>query len=381
MFLDCFGLVFLDIPNPIKEFIIIVSYIAIVKKQNRYKFSFLIICFFLLLLLNLIMCQWKTGQTLLSGIRGTEFANFFMLGSYFLFHYIKADSNKLEDTLDILCIIFCTSYLIQQAVYPYAIFKGAEIIEYNITDVFRIRLYGQAITFISFAKGLNGLLNGSYSKRKIYLYMFISSLFVTFFLGFRTQILLFAILTLYMIWKISGSHSKVFKSLSLFTLLLLSIIQIPSVQSAIYFILERAQNDNFDNSDYVRLREFTYYTTVHIKSFSDWFWGTGLPGLNSSYSNDINTLKMEGLIWADWGLIGLSWLLGIPATLLFLYILISPILLKQNKKHFYIEVCFIYLILGSIFQRECFRTGNQFIIGILLYIAEQANFKMKKEKI
>ena len=368
-FLNCFGVLLFRIPNPIKEFIVIISILYLITRREKHIFSSYIIIFYIFIFVNLIMCQYNYGQSVLSGILGNEFVNLFLIGSYFIFSCLKVKRRVLENSIDYLCIIFCTCYLVQQAVFPYVIFEGASSVNVESTETFRIRLTGQAISFLAYAKSLNSLLIEKHCNKKYY-YMLITSILVTIFLGFRVQILSLAILSLFMIFKIKGFKSDLFKYVFIGTLLFVILSFIPAVNTMIESTLERSQDQNFNNSDYVRLREYNYYTEVHLNGFSEWFWGSGLPGLNSSYSTSIDDLKDNGLVWADWGMIGLSWLLGIPAVTIFVFILLKCLFLKRNKDHMYVTVWILFLLLGTIFQREFYRVGNPFVIGMILYLSE-----------
>lgn len=368
-FLNCFGLIFFRIPNPIKEGIIIISLLYIIAKKRKCVFSPYIIIFYILVFVNLIMCHNQYGQSVISGVLGSEFANLFMIGSYFIFASMNVKRWVLEESIDYLCILFCTCYLFQQAIYPFAIFQGALATDVESTEAFRIRLTGQAISLLAFAKALNTLLLCKHNRVRYY-YMLITSIVITIILGFRVQIFSLMLLSLFMIIKIKGLKSSLFKYIFIGCLILITLSFIPAVSTAVETIITRAEDQNFNNSDYVRLREYEYYTQIHLKSFSEWFWGSGLPGLNSSYSNNIDSLKTNGLVWADWGMIGLSWMLGIPAVTLYVYILIKCIFLKKDKGHIYITVWVLFLLAGTILQREFYRVGNPFVIGILLYLSE-----------
>lgn len=376
-FISFFGFHYIQIPNPIKEIPILIG--IIIALNNKYKLQFKkeIILFYTFIIINMLTCKYFRGQSMLSYIRGNEFVNLFLIGSYFLFANFKISIEKWEKVITKLSIIFCACYLLQYMLSPLVIFSGAANIDMQVgNDNIRIRLVGQALASIAYFK----LMNDLFLKWKITKFiMLLLPLLVILLLGFRVQLLAILLITAYMFIKHYGLSLRLLNKLIPFIIGGTLILSMPQVQNSISHIKERQESDNFDNDDYVRIREYYYYTEIFPKNNVEKYLGTGLPGLGSEYSMDVKNSVEEKMVWADWGLIGLSWMLGIPGVICFIWIMIKGGLLKQDTRYIYISCWFFFMLLASIFQREMYRSGNPFIIGIMLLIAQTANVKYKSK--
>lgn len=85
----------------------------------------------------------------------------------------------------------------------------------------------------------------------------------------------------------------------------------------------------------------------------------------------------QNLYWNDWGIIGLSWMIGIISVLLLVSIIVRALFIKVEKSKLYLKYTLILSLLISIAtSAELFRPGNLLIVGIIIYLLE--NFKMEK---
>ena len=100
--------------------------------------------------------------------------------------------------------------------------------------------------------------------------------------------------------------------------------------------------------------------------------GAGNPGTSGNYSIFIDKLKNDyGFVYGDWGLIGLSWIVGIPVVLLILLYCMKAFFIKVENKYIYLACYFIFIVFASIFSREIYRYGNFFIQALILAILEK----------
>lgn len=374
-FISFFGFHYIQIPNPIKEIPILLGIIIACQKGCNLQFKKEILIFYLCIVINMITCYLGRGQSIASYIRGNEFVNLFLIGSYFLFAHFKISLEKWEEVIVRLSVLFCICYLLQYILSPIVIFSGAanDVMQDGNSNI-RIRLTGQALASLAYLKLANDLLLKWQLKK---LFLLLLPLLVILFLGFRMQLFALLLITGFMFVKHFGFSFRILSKLVPFVIVGALIMSLPQVQNSIEHIEERQANDNFDNENYVRIREYIYYTENFPKNGFEKILGTGLPGLGSRYGKDVRDSVEYKMVWADWGLIGLSWMLGIPGVVAFVWIMIKGGLLKQDKRYLYISCWFFFMLFASILQREMYRPGNPFLIGIMLLIAQIASVKYR----
>lgn len=338
------------------------------KKQLYGKLLILLSVF---LFINEVGCKWNRGQDITVAYSGTEMKNFMMLNVYFILLHLKCSIKSIEKFLLYFSIFFCIVYIVQYLIYPSVIIRGLENAEYMTEDgVIRIRLFGQVLSPLAIFMGINKYL---LNKRYIYVLQAILGAAVILMLGFRTQIAVLVLCLLFGVYRIYGFSGKTIRILSLgVVILLVAFIYVPFVYDAVMVMIERNNNDqSFSNSDYIRILNFNYFTTNFWNNNWEMIMGAGLPGDVGYYGNFIDNLKTQGFIFADWGLIGLSWVAGIPVALLLIVILLKGIILKLPNSAVYLSMTFLFLILGSILSREVYRIGNMYLLGVLLVLHEK----------
>lgn len=81
-----------------------------------------------------------------------------------------------------------------------------------------------------------------------------------------------------------------------------------------------------------------------------------------------------GFYWVDLGLVGLSWIIGIPAVICLLVIIYKNVKYCRGSGIQYVRFTLIAVTLASaVTSMELFRNGNMVIIGLMLYIISRAN--------
>ena len=97
----------------------------------------------------------------------------------------------------------------------------------------------------------------------------------------------------------------------------------------------------------------------------------------------MNGLANRGIYWVDFGLLSLSWVLGIPAVLGMILYSIKASFLKVSSEYYYLGIWFMYLVASSFTTAEFFREGNFIVQALALYLVEKVNkqYLLKQIKI
>src|SRR5690606_22303500 len=100
--------------------------------------------------------------------------------------------------------------------------------------------------------------------------------------------------------------------------LLFFVSLIPVISEKIEFMLDRQKTQVLTNEDYIRVVQYKYFTSEHFKAPVDAIFGSGVPDLraNNNYSNEMNDLLVRGITWVDFGLLSISWIIGVPTVIL-----------------------------------------------------------------
>lgn len=338
--------------------------------KKEYQFGKIIILINFFLLVNSIGCLINRNQSLWSSYTGTEMRNFMMLNAYFIFISSSISVKKLEKCLYYLSIFFCMIYIIQFLVYPTEICYGASS-EFMKSNVIRIRLWGQSLAIIAFLMGLNKALE--YKNFKYYLQCFLG-LIVILLLGFRSQLLVLIATTFILLFRKYKLSFRFFFVLAIVCIFFsYAVLQIPFISNSVSEMIARSEEgQSFANDNYIRTICFDYYTNNFFVNTWESIMGAGNPGTSGNYSIFIDILKNDyGFVYGDWGLIGLSWIVGIPVVLLILLYCMKAFFIKVENKYIYLACYFIFIVFASIFSREIYRYGNFFIQALILAILEK----------
>lgn len=361
------GLVFIH--DTYKKILIILSLIFIstfyYRKVHYREFKLPLIFFFLCCCVNMISCYFFRGQTFYQFLAAPDFINMVGLLTFFTIPFFNMNISKLEKSIVVLSVIFIFCYLFQYLIYPISIFSPFK--DDELTTLSRPRIPGQALLSLCYFYYLNKI-----HLRFSWLRLFLLSIAAIdiLILGFRVQILVLFILTTSFI--IFYSRIALFRKFTLFIVFIavLSVSSnLPVVKNKINQLVERQTSGNtFKDKDYIRYRTYDFYTHYYQKNDYERVMGTGLPSLNGNYGKYINDMKKEGIVWADWGLIGLSWILGIPGVLCIIWYSLKAGFLRMDKEHYYLKYWFLFMLFGSLLSREIFRAGSFAIQGIALYM-------------
>jgi len=305
----------------------------------------------------------------------------FLICFYFFLLNRNFSLNTVERVVVFFGIFAATLYIFQFVLLQYGVslIRTAEkALTASSTEGERFRMMGSGILSLSFFLCLNKIMT---EKNKIIYIICVSLCFIAIVLmGFRTMIAGLILFTLFLIFKVNWKRKwLILILLPLFTFIMM---QIPAVNNRITYMVEKQQGgeQSFGNSDYVRWVELDYFMNHHFKSNVEMFFGSGMTGSKSRYGMEIAALQDTGIYWQDWGLLGLSWMIGVIPVFCMLLYSFTAYRMKVGDEYKYIGIWFAYLVLISITSREFYRQGNFLIQAFALYIVFAANKKYQDQK-
>ena len=335
-------------------------------------FIYLVICLFV----NILCCQYLRGQSIFLTFKVT--LPFIFIFYYYVLRYYNLSIQGMEKLILVLAYSFCICYLIQYIVYPTIIFSGARVMEDVNAQGLRMRLTGQGLSSLGYFFALTNILNRKKKNKIINIILMILCFSVIFLMGFRTMTLFIVVMTFITIIKVNGFNRKLFFYSTIIVIVINLSMQTKVVSKVLDQMSERQENENLNNEDYIRITQFVYFTQNHFKNIGEYILGSGYPAMgveSSSYGRKMEKLQEEGINWVDWGLLSLSWIIGIPAVLVMILYSFKVILLKLPIDYFYLKIWFVYLLVSSFTTMEFYRPGNFIIQAMVLYIAEKAHKK------
>lgn len=320
-----------------------------IRTKSNFRIQVLLLVLFCIV--SAYTCNYFRGQDIFATLK--QASPYIMLFSYFFFIGNRITIAQLEKLIYTLTAFFIVCYLVQYALYPLGIviFPDAET---KYIGEIRIRLYGQNICALGFLFAINKFL--IFGNKK-YLILAFFSFFTMFLWGFRTITFASAIFAFIIFYRVRGGRYLV-KAIPIFIIIVFLLLQIPIVSEKISFMLERQnEGQTFANDDYIRMILINYFYEQHFSSGWEMFWGSGLPA-DSIYGEYIEGLGARGMHWNDMGLLGLSWVLGIPATLTMLWYALKAVMTPLPPKDMYLSMYFFFLLLVGFTTAEFIRIGN-----------------------
>lgn len=363
-FTSCFGLILLE--NRIFKYLftIVLFYYALTFKGNApCKKIILLYTFFVLC--SCIYSKIFNDQNLIRVIGNT----YPYWGFLFVFIIIRLSpsSSQIEKAIKWLSIIFCICYLFQYIIYPINIFSGS-LDSTNVNkETFRMRMPCSICAYCLFFFGVNKYI---LLKKKQFIFYAFLGLLPIFIMGFRSLTVATLLFSLFMIPFITKQFGKTLIWIAITCALLFSISRLSIIQEKMDEMLER-QNDEqtFANKDYIRYLEYEYFTEIVYVKPGERFFGGGVPTDPSSkyYLDMVSSIDDLHYFWMDLGLIGLSFIIGIPSVILLVYIICKCIKDSSWPQVQYIRFTLLTILLGSIItSMELFRPGNLLIVSLYL---------------
>lgn len=376
---NCFGVVFLSVYALNYVFALILFIFAFIERKKKNEYSKLIFFYLIFVLLSCLYSALFNGQNIVK----TIVASYPCLGilSYFIAAHYKLTSEKLILTIKIICIAWCCSYLLQWLIYPTILFATA-LNEVNITDdEFRMRMPCSICAYLLFSWGINGLVLRKKIGENI-LYTLLGFLPILI-MGFRSLTVLSVLCAILLITFVT---KKFFKSIMFgisFLFLMYLSYNIPIVHDKVNEMVERQEaGQDFSNSDYIRYIEYDYFTEIIFIKPAERLFGGGYPVMDSSteYGRKMYDSSYKyNMYWVDLGLIGLSFIIGIPAVCLLVWIVFLMIKNCSAKDMQFLRFSLLVVLVGSIVtSMELFRSGNLLIVGVILYYIESQYILRKR---
>jgi len=330
------------------------------------KFSKPLYLYLLFYFFSAVSCWYFEGQTIRETFTGADSLQFFPVVVYFILLKNRCDLTGILKSINIAYILFTVCFIIQLAALPKPLFHLAT----NYCEIGRFTMSGQSIAYLSMFHFYNKYLLKTEKKYLVYMIPAVLTMFVA---GFRTQMAVSFLCFLLMTYQIQKKSSlKYYIVLAAIAAILL---QIPIVQNQINNMFERqASGASYENEDYIRIVQYEYFTKHHFKSWIEYFLGSGIPNPGTKYGEPfyyIDPLVGPYNGWRDWGIIGLSWVIGIPAVLCLLLPAINLSWKIKNNDFLFIRYYYVFVILSGFTTVEFYRYGSFFLHGLLFYMYEK----------
>ena len=331
--------------------------------------------FYVFLALSVVSCKIFRNQSYWLSFMADYTSNFLILGSFFFLAYYKIAKDVLLTCLKKAYICFLVIYFVQFVLYPTEI---TTLLVSNEQE-HRIRLYGQIIGSLGFFYYLN---RSFLYKEKIDIMLAIAGYIFIFTLGFRMMLLSSAISAALMYFRLfKVSTSTILKAIALIAVVVTALYYIPFTNKIIGDMMERsASGQTYDNEDYIRYVQLEYFFNNHFNSIIEQLLGSGIPNSRSNYGmymqvdiDDYSSTAVHG--WVDWGLLGLSWMMGPITTLLFLSIIFKNIYIswKNSGEDLFIAIWYAFLLIICINNIELFRHGSMIFHAFILQYINDLN--------
>ncbi|MGQ7853138.1 hypothetical protein ACUN24_02735 [Pedobacter sp. WC2501] len=353
-------------------FLGVITCLLLFKSSFKGVFTIYVLLIVIGIFASAISSQVYRSQNITESLRSS--APLLCIVIYFFFQKIDLSSAKIEKLLYGLIVIFIVCYLIQLVVYPKIIFVAARVVD-NQAAGRRIALLGQGLASLGTLYGVNKYL---LNKKATYLIIAVVCLYINFNNGYRTMVFVSILFSGILLIRIYGFSLKLMVYAVLFVIFGGILALTPPVNAILENMQKRNSDQNFGNADYIRTINLVYHETEYFSSNVERFFGSGMPFKGSQYSQSVEELEVLGYWYQDWGLIGLSWLVGIFTVLCMVFMSIKAVLLKVNSNYYYAGMWMVSLIASSITTHEFYSTGNFLIFPLLFALIEKENIKAIK---
>lgn len=349
------------------------------KQPTDYRNIFILI--FIGILGSMVSCMINRGQSIIDSIRAMP--NYFGLLFYFFLKWRKIKLSTVQSALVWLVIVFDILYIAQYYLIDYGI-NFLNIDEWMLSDLTegnRLRVMSSGLYSLGM---FYGIVHWYITHKNKYLALFIVGVFVMLLTGYRQFLLSSLIALLFMIYKLDKRiKPKHIGYVAAIVVVGYVLYQIPAVQGKIAGMIERNDTGaSLDNKDYIRVIQWEFFTHDYFKNGWEHFFGSGIPfsGENSGFGKYFQSLTDQGLQYVDWGIIGVSWMLGILTFVGYVWMALAAILKRVPTVYLYVCLWYIFLLSSSITNWEFFRNGNFLVHAMALYIIELASKENEKNK-
>lgn len=281
--------------------------------------------------------------------------------------YYGITAQSMKDFLKSMAVTFCVCYLIQWLIYPILIWGS----DSNVNDVYRMRLPGCILSYFLIYCGINDYI---YTKKKSNLFLCCLGFFPVIIMGFRSLTILVVLFTFLYPLISMRKFGNMVKVSMIFGILAICLLQTDIVQSKLEEMANRTEaGGTYADSDYIRYLEYDYLTSNIFSNNSINFVGNGTPLLGSRYAGSlVDAQTVHNVYWVDLGLVGLSFIIGVPAVILLVFLILRSVWINRDKDCQFYRLTLITALIPSFFTlMEVFRSGNMLIIGLILYTIEK----------
>lgn len=349
------------------------------KQPTDYRKIFLLI--FVGILASMVSCMINRGQSIIDSVKAMP--NYFGLLFYFFLKWRKFKLTTVQSALVWLIIVFDILYIAQYYLIDYGI-NFLNIDDWMLSDSTegnRLRVMSSGLYSLGM---FYGIVQWYITHKNKYLALFIVGAFVMLLTGYRQFLVSTLVALLFMIYKLDKRVKlKHIGFVAAIVVVGYVLYQIPAVQGKIAGMIERNDTGaSLDNKDYIRVIQWEFFNHEYFKNGWEHFFGSGLPlpGAKSGFGKYFQTLTDQGLQYVDWGIIGVSWMLGVLTFVGYVWMSLAAILKRVPSVYLYISLWYIFLLSSSITNWEFFRDGNFLVHAMALYIIELASKENEKNK-
>lgn len=313
------------------------------------------------IIFNAFSCLYFNDQSLLSSFRASN--DFFNLALCWFFYNWDLSLKQWEKALWWICLCFGICYIIQYLVYPSIIFSGQIRTE---GPEQRMAIFGQGLASFSVLFGINKYFLTHNIK---YIVIILTGLFAVFGCGYRTMLLALLVNTFILVIRLGISKRTIISFVLIIITIYFFVNEIDFIQDQITNMTNRQEvldNNGFKNDP--RYLNIIYHYTSYFKNPIEMILGSGMPFDGTKYYDFIQKLNYSCYHYSDWGLIGLSWLLGIPAVIVMVAYSINIFRTKVSKEYLYIGTYFFNIVTSSITTHEFYIDQNYVVQAILFCV-------------
>ena len=335
--------------------------------KNDTPFSKPLLLLMVSMVLSMFSCLIFHNQDIISSFGSN--VTYAAICIFFVLCKLKLDPIIVERVLFWMFIIFCACYIYQVLVFPKLVFLSSDArIDYNLPIFLRrIRFPGMSLVGLGAFFSLNKILIG----QNKYIVPYVLALIVILLFGFRTLLVFITVFSFVIIIRVYGFSYKIMLAF-IFLCIIAWLFSLTEFGQTIFnTMLERQEgSDNFSNKDYIRYTTLYYYYNDHYKNFIEMLLGSGLPqrGTGSIYEAYYIKLESCGIHYFDWGLLGISWMMGMLSLVAMIWYPIRAFLTRMPNDKLYLSVWFGYLFACAFTSAEFVRQGCFLVQGIALYL-------------
>lgn len=360
---------------PLSRIFFLVYFIfLLLEYRNVTPFSRPLTILMISMLLSMVSCMFFHNQSIISSMGG--YCPYAAISMFFILNHFKVEPNLIEKVLFWMFLIFCLCYIYQIMVLPKEIWvKVDEHINMDLPILLRrVRMVGMSIVGFGVFLSLNKILVG----KKEYIPFFILGLTVILLFGFRTLLFFILVFSYVLVIRIYGISSRLLLGFA-FLFLVLWLFSLTQFGQEIFgFMMERQDNNqDFGNKDYIRYTTLFYYFQNHFQNYLEMFLGSGIPNRGSSGAYALYYKKLEdfGIHYYDWGILGMSWMMGFLSLVAMCWYSIKAFFTRVPNDKLYLPVWFGYLFACGFTSAEFVRQGCFLVQGMVLYLITEYNYE------